>query len=730
MSIRFEGRATLAVAVLAVACGGGAKGGGLGGAGGGGGAGGTGGGVYQRGPDPTITAGVDHSCVVSADGALYCWGSNASAGQIGDGTFEHRSTPTRVGTDNDWVSVTSASEHTCARKNTGAAFCWGRNDKSSLGSFTIDYAQNTPIPLEEGARWLSVVGGIQHGAGIKLDGSLWGWGSNFNGELGVGDNTYRDNPTRAGMANDWVEVAASWSGTCARKRDDTLWCWGDQDANSPRELREELTDWTHIAAFGSNLCGIRAPGSLWCWTSEDDEPVQKGTDEDWTAVSPGSAHICGIRAGGELFCWGNDDEYGQMGTGFRYGAFEPMRVGSDTDWTEIAGGGHHTCGKRADGSLWCWGSTTYGQVGNGVMGHTPEPTQVGEATDWVEAAAGDYTTCAVNRAGELWCFGDDKEGTLGNGSVSMVLAQSPARVGDDTDWVSIQGNATRMVGLKGNNPPEEGNEVYAIGYVPLNGGGGSDDPRSISSSKPFTSVSAGFMHDCGVTADKTFWCWGNGGYGALGAQFPSGSTPNQIGEEADWISGAAGGMYSCGVRETGQLFCFGGNYVGQAGIDNMLMDTHIPTEVAAGGSWAKVFAGHSHGCVLDTEGHASCWGSNDGGNTGTGLDAQYVLPSPVLGGHSFLSLSLHWFSCGIRDDHALLCWGRLVLGPTRDNEDITLEEPTVMGTDNDWASVAVGMQHVCGVKTDGTLWCFGANERGQLGLGTTYTAELTQIPVP
>jgi alpha-tubulin suppressor-like RCC1 family protein len=730
MSIRFEGRAALAVALLSMACGGsGSSGSPGGGTGATGGTGGTGGGVYQRGPDGTLTTGVDHTCTVTPDGALYCWGTNAF-GQVGDGTFDHRPTPTRVGSESDWVSVRSASEHTCARKSTGAAYCWGRNDRSSLGRFTVEAWQPTPLALEEGSRWLTVTGGIQHGCGIKLDGSLWCWGSNFNGQLGVGDENMRDNPTRAGTDNDWVEVATSWSGGCARKRDNTLWCWGDQGGDSPYELREELTGWTRIAAFNSQLCGIRAPGSLWCWTSDDNEPVQKGTDEDWTAVAPGNAHVCGIRASGELYCWGEDDEYGQIGTGNRYAVFEPARVGMNADWTEISAGGRHTCGKRADGSIWCWGSTTYGQVGNGVIGHTPEPVQVRTATDWVEAAAGDYTTCARNQGGELWCFGDDREGTLGNGSVSMVLAQIPTRVGDETDWVSIQGNATRMVGLRGNNPPEEGNEVYAFGYVPLNGGGGDPEPRSISSSKPFTSVSAGFMHDCGVAADKTFWCWGNGGYGALGAQFPSGSTPNQIGMEADWISGAAGGMYSCGVRETGQLFCFGGNYVGQAGIDNDLMDTHIPTEIASGGSWVKVYAGHSHGCVLDTEGLATCWGSNDGGNTGTGLDSQYVLPSPVLGGHSFLSLSLHWASCGIRDDHALLCWGRMVFGPTRDEEDLTLEEPTVIGEDKDWESVSLGMQHGCGVKTDGTLWCFGANERGQLGLGTTYVAELTQVAMP
>src|SRR5690349_19858131 len=106
MSTRFEGRATFAVALCLVACGGsgnsGGFGGNTGGTGGTGGSGGTGGGVYQRGPDPTITTGVDHTCAVTPDGALYCWGTNAAAGQVGDGTFEPRSTPTRVGSDSDW----------------------------------------------------------------------------------------------------------------------------------------------------------------------------------------------------------------------------------------------------------------------------------------------------------------------------------------------------------------------------------------------------------------------------------------------------------------------------------------------------------------------------------------------------------------------------------------------------------------------------------------------------
>jgi alpha-tubulin suppressor-like RCC1 family protein len=725
MSIRFEGRAALVAALFLVACGGSDKAGSNGGTGGS-----AGGGTVQSGPDGTLATGFDHTCTVTADGALYCWGSNAAFGQVGDGTYEHRATPTRVGSDNDWVSVRSGGEHTCARKSTGAAFCWGRNDKSSLGSFTGGYGQNTPVALDAPSRWLSVAGGIQHGCGIKLDGSLWCWGSNFNGELGVGDDTIRDNPTRAGTDNDWVEVAASWSGTCARKRDDTLWCWGDQRADRPFELREELTGWTRITAFGSRLCGIRAPGSLYCWTADENEPTEVGSDGDWTAVSPGSEHVCGIRAGGELYCWGDDDEYGQMGTGNRYAVFEPVRVGTDADWTEIAAGGHHTCGKRRDGTTWCWGATTYGQVGNGVIGHSPEPTQVGTGTDWAEVAAGSYTTCARNQGGELWCFGDDEQGTLGNGNVSLVLAQSPVQVEDDTDWVSIQGNATRMVGLKGNNLPAEGNEVYAFGRMPLNGGGDPEPRQSVTRSLGFTSVSAGYMHDCGIAADKTFWCWGNPSYGSLGTQTPLAGSPNQIGMDADWISGAAGGMFTCGVRESGQLFCLGGNYVGQLGIDNMMMDTYVPQEVAAGGAWVKVVAGHSHGCVLDAEGQATCWGTNDGGRTGTGSMDSPILPAPVVGGHRFSSLSLRHFSCGIREDHALFCWGRLVFGSVRDELDVSMPEPTQIGSDTDWDSVSVGDQHVCGVKTNGTLWCFGANERGQLGLGTTYVSEPTLITTP
>jgi alpha-tubulin suppressor-like RCC1 family protein len=72
----------------------------------------------------------------------------------------------------------------------------------------------------------------------------------------------------------------------------------------------------------------------------------------------------------------------------------------------------------------------------------------------------------------------------------------------------------------------------------------------------------------------------------------------------------------------------------------------------------------------------------------------------------------------------------MVFGPVRDEEDVSNAEPTQIGSDTDWDLVSVGDQHVCGVKTDGTLWCFGSNERGQLGLGSTYVSEPTSVAIP
>ena len=135
----------------------------------------------------------------------------------------------------------------------------------------------------------------------------------------------------------------------------------------------------------------------------------------WVSVAAGGTQTCGILTDGSLWCWG-DNYDGQLGDGTQLNRTTPVPVAGDATWAQVDTGGQHTCGIRTDGSLWCWGDNTFGQVGDGTSGTSylyHQPVRVGTDTDWSTVATGYYHTCGIHTDGSLWCWGENSQGQLG-----------------------------------------------------------------------------------------------------------------------------------------------------------------------------------------------------------------------------------------------------------------------------------------------------------------------------
>jgi len=158
------------------------------------------------------------------DGSLWGWGSNGH-GQIGDGTTTDSLIPIRIGVDNDWVSVSTSGVAVMAIRADGTLWGWGRNYRGQLGDGTIT---NRHSPTWIGNGWTSVSAGSSHTVAIRTDGSLWAWGWNFEGRTGLGpsatDTTLA--PMQIGESTNWVSVSAGSSHTVAIRADGSLWVWG------------------------------------------------------------------------------------------------------------------------------------------------------------------------------------------------------------------------------------------------------------------------------------------------------------------------------------------------------------------------------------------------------------------------------------------------------------------------------------------------------------------------
>jgi alpha-tubulin suppressor-like RCC1 family protein len=351
-----------------------------------------------RRPWVNVSTGGGHSCGVRRDRSLWCWGYNAR-GQLGLGGTRDRLVPTQVGSDRDWVKVSPGGDQTCGVRRDRSLWCWGRNDLGQLG---LGDTEDRHVPTQVGSDrdWVKVsLDYGNHTCGIRLDRSLWCWGSNFYGQLGLGDTTNRLVPTQVGDDRDWVTASAGNYHTCGVRVDRSLWCWGRNDRGQlglgdttdrhvPTQVGSALGDWVEVSTGGgSHTCGVRRDRSLWCWgynrwgqlglgdTEHRHVPTQVGSDRDWAKVSTGNYYSCGVRVDRSLWCWGHND-YGQLGLGSTKNRRVPTRVGGDPDWVKASAGGWHTCGVRVDRSLWCWGHNDRGQLGLSDTRDRHGPTRV------------------------------------------------------------------------------------------------------------------------------------------------------------------------------------------------------------------------------------------------------------------------------------------------------------------------------------------------------------------
>jgi len=310
--------------------------------------------------------------------------------------------------DEDGVNYVS-SEHTLAHTTNDRLYAWGGNYYGQLGLGTSDgNAHPTPTYVGTGSDWGYMDKGAHHSLAFKRDGSLWAWGGNHYGQLGLGDTGQRNTPTRVGADKDWKTVKVGAHHSLAVKKDGSLWAWGRNDHGQ--------------LGLGD--------------TGQRNTPVRVGADNDWRGgdyLLAGAHHSLAVKTDGSLWAWGAND-YGQLGLGDTNGRNTPTRVGEDNNWSESWTDGSHTLAVKTDGSIWAWGRNDYGQLGLGDTGQRNTPTRVGEANDWDSVFAGAYHSLAIKKDKSLWAWGRNEHGQLGLGSSDGDPHPTPARVGADNDW--------------------------------------------------------------------------------------------------------------------------------------------------------------------------------------------------------------------------------------------------------------------------------------------------------
>ncbi|MGD8362126.1 MAG: hypothetical protein PVJ04_11930, partial [Gemmatimonadota bacterium] len=305
---------------------------------------GQGGGLSMR--FSALAEGVSHGCGLQQNGVAWCWGSNES-GQLGDGSFQDRSSPVLVDPDLSFSLLVAGVSHTCGLDGRGTAFCWGRNLNGQLGDGSRS-DRNRPAPVTGGTSFERLAAGWNHTCGLTAEGRVYCWGLNGDGQLGDGTRVDRLIPIRLPIS--FTSIAAGAAHTCGISRERVL-CWGD---NSSGQLGNggAPEDQTSPAAV------MQLPSS----------PP--------TMLAVGAVHSCALLTNGAAYCWGQN-LHGQLGNGTTENSPVPVVVSGGLHFSRLYAGGGVTCGFTADGSQYCWGMNQVGQLGDGTRTNRSTPVLIG-----------------------------------------------------------------------------------------------------------------------------------------------------------------------------------------------------------------------------------------------------------------------------------------------------------------------------------------------------------------
>ncbi len=563
--------------------------------------------LIEGGPYREAAIGRFHRCALDEDGAIFCWGRN-SAGQLGLGVTDPdvHPTPAQVGVDTDWATLAAGETHTCALKVGGDLHCWG----SSQAIRTPDFFSSTPAEMRPGETFTDIAlhedqtcavradgalfcgtgtewpqagtatnwaqwgenfsdGRHAHGCGVTTEGALLCEGFNTFGQAGLVESapSGRVSLMQIGAAGEYTDLAVAHRFTCAIHTDGSVRCFGRASLGQlgyggPALPRAEPTqvgaagEWSQLSANQGRTCGVRVDGSMACWgsvppfgwevqvptaadVSATIPPRESWAGGDWAEVHLGLSHTCAKKSDASLHCWGNNGS-GQLGAGATPAlAFVPVAVGFTAKAVSL--GMTHTCAIDMTDHLYCWGLGLFNRLGF-AADSVSTPTQVGSDT-WRAVAASNTNTCGIRADGTLHCWG-----------FSFTDIEE---ISSDTTWTAIATtpNDNEYFGIKAGVPHK------------WSGNGGSRVPTPLGSAAGWVSFSANYGHQCGVRTDGTLECLGINRDGELGAATPEMEfmTPIRVGTATDWTSVAVGYTHSCGIRAGGTVFCWGRNHNGEIG---------------------------------------------------------------------------------------------------------------------------------------------------------------------
>ncbi|MYM26485.1 hypothetical protein GTP46_28060 [Duganella sp. FT135W] len=231
-----------------------------------------------------VSAGKSHVLAIKASGIMYAWGRN-SEGQLGDGTTVGKLVPTKIGAAL-WLTVSAGGTHSLGLQKDGSLYTWGGNSDGQLGNASTGSNVSAPVKIGS-ATYTAVSAGALHSMAIGANGTLWGWGSNSYGQVGnnAGTGSGITAPTQITQDSNWAVIAAGAIHTMGVRTDGTLWGWGSNaegqlgdgngDALAPVQIGN-LSNWVTVSVGTGHSFGLKADNTLWGWGRNQEGQLGNG----------------------------------------------------------------------------------------------------------------------------------------------------------------------------------------------------------------------------------------------------------------------------------------------------------------------------------------------------------------------------------------------------------------------------------------------------------------------
>ncbi len=351
--------------------------------------------------------------------------------------------PVAVSTALAFDRVAMGYSSSCMLTAAGEAWCWGSNEYGKLGATTTLRCTGGTVPcswqpvrsaapLQFDALSLS----LRHGCGLDGAGVLRCWGFGIGGQLGDGRSADSLLPVEVAGGHVFTRIDAGDTGllSCALDAAGAAWCWGPAgggalgngttDMSSVPVRVTETMPFASIGVGEDHACGLDATGQAWCWgrntygklglgrSGAESVPTAVIGGHRFTALVVGGQFSCGLVAAGSAL---GGRVLGAIADGGAAHLNAPTAVSGGHVFASLSAGYQHVCGLKSDGTAWCWGGAAL--AGNGSEAEVTQPAPVAGGHRFRVVQAGGVATCGLTLAGQPLCWGINSQGAVGQDNV-------------------------------------------------------------------------------------------------------------------------------------------------------------------------------------------------------------------------------------------------------------------------------------------------------------------------